>query len=121
MLRPGPSYATSGAFCNEQSIDNDGKTHYRRALWSKLLEHAEDPKAWLNQPHGIWASVNPWTRISMVAMRSRQYRTTRKSPLCARPTKVRLMQRRIFSCASSIIRPRPKFCAKAAGLPLFLW
>jgi hypothetical protein len=56
--RPGPRYATSGVFCYEETIDNDGKPHFRRALWSKILENAEDPKSYLNYPSGIWSPVN---------------------------------------------------------------
>jgi hypothetical protein len=56
--RPAPEYSTSGVFAYEKTIDEDGRPHYRRALWSKILESADSPDAWLNAPRGIWSPVN---------------------------------------------------------------
>ncbi len=56
--RPAPEYSTSGVFAYEKTVDEDGKQHYRRALWSKILESAENPDAWMNAPKGIWSPIS---------------------------------------------------------------
>jgi hypothetical protein len=58
ITRPAPEYATSGVFCYERIVDEEGKPRYRRALWSRILETAGNSESWLNYPKGIWSPVN---------------------------------------------------------------
>jgi hypothetical protein len=58
ITRPAPEYATSGIFCYERMLDEEGKYRYRRALWSRILETAGNPESWLNHPKGIWSPIS---------------------------------------------------------------
>lgn len=58
VTRPPAEYATSGIFCYERILDEEGKPRYRRALWSRILETAGSAESWLNHPKGIWSPIS---------------------------------------------------------------
>jgi hypothetical protein len=51
---PGASYGTDGAYVFERTVDAEGRAHYRRAPWTRVLQDVE----FRDLPDGIWEPID---------------------------------------------------------------